>query len=51
MGVGALFCVFSFLCGLVLIWMDKESDKREGIKQIRQSSLEDRVYLSQLKKF
>lgn len=31
LAIGVLFCVFSFLCGLVLIWMDKESDRREGI--------------------
>ena len=33
--VGLLFCVFSFLVGLILIWMDYESDKREGVNSKR----------------
>lgn len=28
--VGVILCVASFACGLVLCWMDKESDRREG---------------------
>lgn len=35
--VGICFCVMSFVCGLALIWMDKESDRREGVHEIRKS--------------
>lgn len=27
--IGAVWIVFSYACGLILIYMDKESDKRE----------------------
>jgi hypothetical protein len=37
MGVGIIFCVFSWVCGLAVIWMDKEADRREGVLDIRKS--------------
>lgn len=40
--VGMLSCVFSWLSGLGMIWMDKESDRREGkIKDDLRSSVID----------
>ena len=50
MATGVGFCILSFLAGLVLIWMDKESDRREGVKK-RESQLDEPIEFSDIKNF
>ncbi|EGR34415.1 major facilitator superfamily domain protein [Ichthyophthirius multifiliis] len=46
--VGAIFCVFSWLCGCVLNFLDKKADQQEGKQQVKISD-QDRIKLSDFK--
>lgn len=49
--VGVGFCVVSTICGLFLGWMDKESDRREGITKSHDIDETDEIHWGDIKKF
>lgn len=49
--VGIIFCIISFLFGVVLCWMDKEADKREGIIDGAGTSEPEKIDFKDLKNF
>lgn len=51
--LGLVMTVLSWLVGLVLNWLDRESDRREGKLNIRQSAIDDaeKIKLSDIKEF
>jgi uncharacterized membrane protein (DUF485 family) len=50
--IGIGLCIFSWVSGLILIWMDKESDRREGkIKTASFIEPEEEINLRDIFKF
>eukprot|EP00331_Platyophrya_macrostoma_P028451 CAMPEP_0176444524 /NCGR_PEP_ID=MMETSP0127-20121128/23114_1 /TAXON_ID=938130 /ORGANISM="Platyophrya macrostoma, Strain WH" /LENGTH=462 /DNA_ID=CAMNT_0017830049 /DNA_START=22 /DNA_END=1410 /DNA_ORIENTATION=+ len=49
--VGVCFCALSTCCGIGLSYMDKESDRREGITKATEISPDEQIQFSDIKNF